>query len=266
MNPYAFKHLGTARGDARAPAISHMKMLAVTPPKPPLKLCSPPRFANTRSDVSRTDRHQTQPVGVGADALPHQGLPFAVVNSVSVIVYKASVCRMPTSHSTLRGFICLVIKAAWSPVVDILRTRRWWIWTMQLIMGAGFAGVGLTLPLPMFFQTSLIIFYLVAFASATHDIAADGYYLLATTEKEQAFYVGIRSTFFRVANIFGQGLLVITAGVIQSNTGLPKVNVEVAAKPGTAMIQMPPFRRWQPSPQPMNSSSWSVPRSSKSKF
>lgn len=167
-----------------------------------------------------------------------QGLPFAVVNSVSVIVYKSlGVSNADIAFYTAWLYLPWVIKPLWSPVVDILRTRRWWIWTMQLIMGAGFAGVGLTLPLPMFFQTSLIIFYLVAFASATHDIAADGYYLLATTEKEQAFYVGIRSTFFRVANIFGQGLLVILAGVIQSNTGLPKVNVEVAAKPGTAMIQ-----------------------------
>lgn len=167
-----------------------------------------------------------------------QGLPFAVVNSVSVIVYKSlGVSNADIAFYTAWLYLPWVIKPLWSPVVDILRTRRWWIWTMQLLMGAGFAGVGLTLPLPMFFQTSLIIFYLVAFASATHDIAADGYYLLATTEKEQAFYVGIRSTFFRVANIFGQGLLVILAGYLQSNTGLPMVNLEVSAKPGTALVQ-----------------------------
>ena len=167
-----------------------------------------------------------------------QGLPFAIVNSVSVIVYKSlGVSNADIAFYTAWLYLPWVIKPLWSPVVDILRTRRWWIWTMQLLMGAGFAGVGLTLPLPMFFQASLAIFYLVAFASATHDIAADGYYLLATTEKEQSFYVGIRSTFFRIANIFGQGLLVILAGVIQSNTGLPKVNVEITAKPGVALFQ-----------------------------
>ena len=167
-----------------------------------------------------------------------QGLPFAIVNSVSVIVYKSlGVSNADIAFYTAWLYLPWVVKPLWSPVVDILRTRRWWIWTMQLLMGAGFAGVGLTLPLPVFFQASLIIFYLVAFASATHDIAADGYYLLATTEKEQAFYVGIRSTFFRIANIFGQGLLVILAGVIQSNTGLPKVNLEVTAMPGTALVQ-----------------------------
>lgn len=167
-----------------------------------------------------------------------QGLPFAIVNSVSVIVYKSlGVSNADIAFYTAWLYLPWVVKPLWSPVVDILRTRRWWIWTTQLLMGAGFAGVGLTLPLPVFFQASLIIFYLVAFASATHDIAADGYYLLATTEKEQSFYVGIRSTFFRIANIFGQGLLVILAGVIQSNTGLPKVNLEVTAKPGVALVQ-----------------------------
>ena len=167
-----------------------------------------------------------------------QGLPFVVVNSVSVIVYKSlGVSNADIAFYTAWLYLPWVIKPLWSPVVDILRTRRWWIWTMQLLMGAGFAGVGMTLPLGSFFQASLVLFYLVAFASATHDIAADGYYLLATTEKEQAFYVGIRSTFFRVANIFGQGLLVILAGYLQSNTGLPKVNLEIAAQPGAALVQ-----------------------------
>ncbi len=167
-----------------------------------------------------------------------QGLPFAVVNAVSVIVYKSlGVSNADIAFYTAWLYLPWVIKPLWSPVVDILRTRRWWIWTMQLVMGAGFAGVGMTLPLDSFFQMSLVLFYLVAFASATHDIAADGYYLLATTEKEQAFYVGIRSTFFRVANIFGQGLLVILAGYLQSNTGLPKVELAVAAQPGIALVQ-----------------------------
>src|SRR5690349_19753224 len=108
---------------------------------------------------------------------------------------------------------------------------------MQLLLGAGFAAVGLSLPLPIFFKASLALFYLVAFSSATHDIAADGYYLLATTEKEQAFFVGIRSTFFRISMIFGQGLLVILAGLIQSNTGLPKQQIKVEAKPDAAIVQ-----------------------------
>jgi len=167
-----------------------------------------------------------------------QGLPFAVVNTVSVIMYKGlGVSNADIAFYTAWLYLPWVIKPLWSPVVDILRTRRWWIWGMQLLLGAGFAAVGLTLPLPIFFQASLAVFYLVAFSSATHDIAADGYYLLATTEKEQAFFVGIRSTFFRISMIFGQGLLVMLAGLIQSNSGLPGPKLHVEAKPDTVIIR-----------------------------
>jgi PAT family beta-lactamase induction signal transducer AmpG len=121
--------------------------------------------------------------------------------------------------------------------VDLLGTRRKWVWLMQLIIGAALAGVALSVPMPDFFRWSLAFLWLLAFSSATHDIAADGYYLLATTEREQAFFVGIRSTFYRIAMISGQGLLVIFAGFVQSHTGLPKVELQVAAQPGAAIVQ-----------------------------
>jgi len=109
---------------------------------------------------------------------------------------------------------------------------------MQLLIGGGLAGVALTIPTSSFFQYTLAFFWLLAFSSATHDIAADGFYLLATTEKEQAFFVGIRSTFYRVATIFGQGLLVILAGYIQSHTGLPKVSIEIEANPSAPVAEL----------------------------
>jgi len=168
-----------------------------------------------------------------------QGLPFAVVNTVSVILYKSlGVSNTDIAFYTAWLYLPWVIKPLWSPAVDILRTRRWWIWGMQLLLGAGFAAVGLSLPLPSFFKASLALFYLVAFSSATHDIAADGYYLAALTEKEQAFFVGIRSTFFRISMIFGQGLLVILAGLIQTHTGLPEVAIEVTANPKIAVAEL----------------------------
>lgn len=167
-----------------------------------------------------------------------QGLPFAVVNFVSVIMYKSlGVSNADIAFYTAWLYLPWVIKPLWSPVVDILRTRRWWIWGSQLLLGAGFATVGLSLPLPVFFQASLIFFYLVAFSSATHDIAADGFYMLALNEKQQSFFVGIRSTFFRISMITGQGLLVILAGYVQTHTGLPKVEMQVAVKPGVALVQ-----------------------------
>src|SRR5207237_2550975 len=125
----------------------------------------------------------------------------------------------------------------WSPLVDILKTRRMWIWMMQLFIGAGLAGVALTIPTSHFFQYTLSFLWLLSFSSATHDIAADGFYMLATTEGEQAFFVGIRSTFYRISMISGQGLLVILAGIIQTHTGLPKVELQAEARPGTTLVQ-----------------------------
>lgn len=172
-----------------------------------------------------------------------QGLPFAVVNFISVILYKSlGVSNADIAFYTAWLYLPWVIKPLWSPVVDILRTRRWWIWICQLVMGAGFAAVALSLPLPTFFQATLVVFYLIAFASATHDIAADGFYLLALNEKQQAFFVGVRSTFFRLSLITGQGLLVMLAGLIQSHTGLPKVELAVTTRADAPVMRTLPIQ------------------------
>lgn len=167
-----------------------------------------------------------------------QGLPFAVVNVLSVIMYKSlGVSNTDIAFYTAWLYLPWVIKPLWSPVVDILKTRRLWIWGTQLLMGAGFAAVGLSMPLPLFFKATLICFWLLAFSSATHDIAADGFYMLALNEKQQAFFVGVRSTFFRISMITGQGLLVILAGYIQTHTGLDRVQFQVKAEPGVTWVQ-----------------------------
>ncbi len=149
-----------------------------------------------------------------------QGIPYVMVMTVSVIMYK----RLGISNSNIAlytGWLYLpwVIKPLWSPVVDLLKTKRLWIVVMQLIIGAGFAGVALSLPLPGFFKFTLAFFWLLAFSSATHDIAADGFYMLALKDGEQAYFVGIRSTFYRIAMLAGQGLLVIAAGYFERKTG-----------------------------------------------
>ena len=167
-----------------------------------------------------------------------QGLPFAVVNTMSVIMYKSlGVSNTDIAFYTAWLYLPWVVKPLWSPVVDILKTRRMWIWATQLLLGGGFAAVGLSMSLPMFFKATLIFFWLLAFSSATHDIAADGFYMLALNEKQQSFFVGVRSTFFRISMITGQGLLVILAGYIQTHTGLPKVELTVNAKPGAALME-----------------------------
>ena len=114
-----------------------------------------------------------------------------------------------------------VIKPIWSPLVDSLKTKRWWILAMQILVGASLAGVALTLQTDWWLKMSLAFFWLMAFSSATHDIAADGFYILGLTEKEQAFYVGWRSTFYRIGTIFCQGGLVFLAGMLQKHYDIP---------------------------------------------
>ncbi len=149
-----------------------------------------------------------------------EGLPYVIVVTVSVILYKElGISNARIAFYTGWLYLPWVVKPFWSPMVDLLKTRRLWIWGMQLVIGAGFAGVALTLPAPHFFQYSLAFLALLAFSSATHDIAADGFYMLALTEGEQSFFSGIRNTSFRVAMICGQGLLVMLAGAIEARTG-----------------------------------------------
>jgi PAT family beta-lactamase induction signal transducer AmpG len=147
-----------------------------------------------------------------------------MVMTVSVILYKdLGISNTDIALYTSWLYLPWVIKPLWSPVVDLLKTRRLWIWTLQLVLGGGFAGVAMTLPAEDFFRWSLALFWLAAFSSATHDVAADGFYMLALSERQQSFFVGIRSTFYRIANITGQGLLVMFAGALQERTGNPRL-------------------------------------------
>lgn len=149
-----------------------------------------------------------------------QGLPYVAVMTISVIMYK----RLGISNTDIAlytGWLYLpwVIKPFWSPFVDIISTKRRWTLTMQWLIAAAFAGIAFALPTPLWFSLTLAVFWLVGFTSATHDIAADGYYMLALTEHQQSLYVGIRSTFYRVATVIGQGVLVIIAGALETSTG-----------------------------------------------
>ncbi|MEA5126672.1 MAG: MFS transporter [Proteiniphilum sp.] len=149
-----------------------------------------------------------------------EGLPYVAVMVVSVVMYKRfGLSNTDIALYTSWLYLPWVIKPFWSPFVDILKTKRWWIVSMQLFIGAGFAGIAFTLPAPFFLQASLAFFWLMAFSSATHDIAADGFYMLALDDSQQSFFVGIRSTFYRLASITGQGLLVILAGFLEKSTG-----------------------------------------------
>ena len=145
-----------------------------------------------------------------------EGLPYVAVMTISLIMYK----RLGLSNTDITLYtswlyLPWVIKPLWSPFVDIIKTKRWWIVAMQLLIGAALGGVAFTIPGPYWLQGTLAFFWLMTFASATHDIAADGFYMLGLRQHEQAYFVGIRSTFYRIATIVGQGLLVMLAGNLE---------------------------------------------------
>lgn len=149
-----------------------------------------------------------------------QAIPYVVVMTLSVIMYKANgISNTDIALYTSWLYLPWVIKPLWSPFIDMFRTKRFWIIGLQMVIGASLAMVALTTHLPAFFQVSLAVLWLMAFSSATHDIAADGFYMLGLRQQQQAAFVGVRSTFYRLAMIAGQGALVYLAGQLTEKTG-----------------------------------------------
>lgn len=153
-----------------------------------------------------------------------EALPYMMVMMLSSIMY-ANMGLSNTQLALYTSWLYLpwVIKPLWSPVIDCLRTKRWWIITMQALLGVSLAGIAFSINTSFWLQLTLAFFWLMAFNSASHDIAADGMYILALDQKEQAFYVGWRSTFYRIGSIFCQGALVVLAGTLEK-----KYNVRIA--------------------------------------
>ena len=151
-----------------------------------------------------------------------QGLPYVVVMTLAVVMYKnLGVSNTEIALYTSWLYLPWVIKPLWGPLVDLLGRKRRWIVALQFTLGAALAMVALALPAPKFLQLTLAVLWLMAFASATHDIAADGFYMLALPQRAQAAFVGVRSTFYRLSMIAGQGGLVVLAGWLQERSGTP---------------------------------------------
>ena len=149
-----------------------------------------------------------------------QGLPYVLAMTVSVVMYKRlGVSNAAIAFVTSWLYLPWVIKPLWSPLVDLRRTKRWWTLVMQIAGAAALGGIGLALHTPAFVALTLAIFAVMALASATHDIACDGFYMLALSQHDQAAFVGLRSTFYRLAMIAGQGGLVVLAGIFEVRTG-----------------------------------------------
>ena len=148
-----------------------------------------------------------------------EGLPYAFVMIVSVVLYKKlNISNTEIALYTSWLYLPWVIKPLWSPFVDIIKTKRYWIVLTQLVIGASLAGVALTIPTTNALQYTLVFFWLMAFSSSTHDIAADGFYMLGLSSHDQSWFIGIRNTFYRFAILFGQGIIVIIAGQLENIT------------------------------------------------
>ena len=149
-----------------------------------------------------------------------EGLPYFIVNTISVVILK----DLGMDNSRLALLTSLIglpwlVKPLWSPFVDIFKSKRWWIVVMQLCMAVTVAVLALTLPAHSPFTWTLVLFTITGFASASHDIAADGFYMIGLDQRRQSAFVGIRNTFYRIAMVFGQGVLVVLAGFLEKRTG-----------------------------------------------
>jgi MFS transporter, PAT family, beta-lactamase induction signal transducer AmpG len=161
-----------------------------------------------------------------------EGLPYIIVTSLSVVMYKRfGISNSDIAFYTSWLYLPWVIKPLWGPLVDFMRTKKLWILSTQLVIGAALAGIAFTIPIPDFFQFTLAFFWLLAFSSATHDIAADGFYMLALKESQQSYFVGIRNSFYRVAIISGQSLLVILAGQLEGAFSVGSAEFKIVANP-----------------------------------
>jgi len=159
--------------------------------------------------------------------------------TVSVIMYKTmGVSNAALAFWTSVLYLPWVIKPIWSPFVDVISTKRNWVLITQFILGCCFIGVALVVRLPLWFALTLIVLWIIALASATHDIAADGFYMIGLDAHQQTWFVGIRSTFYRMAMIVGQGLIVMLTGYIMSKTGLKPVSITAMAVPPNEIMQV----------------------------
>ena len=152
-----------------------------------------------------------------------EGIPYVVVMTVSVIMYKnLGISNTDIALYTSWLYLPWAIKPLWSPFVDMFLTKRLWVVATQLVISITLVGVAFTISMSSFLVLTLMVFALMAFSSATHDIAADGFYMLGLNEPQQAAYVGIRTTFYRIAMIAGQGAFVVLAGTLEPRIGIPQ--------------------------------------------
>ena len=148
------------------------------------------------------------------------GFPYVIIISVSVLMYKnLGISNEDIGLYTSLLYLPWVIKPLWSPFIDLYGTKRNWFITMQLLISIAFLVVGFIIPTSHFFVLSLAVFWVAAFASASNDVASDGFYMLALRKEQQSFFLGIRSTFYRASMLTGNGLIILLAGYLEHRFG-----------------------------------------------
>lgn len=149
-----------------------------------------------------------------------EGLPYVAIITMSVVMYKnMGMSNTEIAFYTSLFYIAWVVKPLWSPFVDIIKSKRWWILNTQFLLGIGLVLLALFIPTIYYIPATICLFWILAFSSATHDIAADGFYLLGLNAEKQSFFVGIRNTAYRLAILTGQGILIYLAGILEKQTG-----------------------------------------------
>lgn len=141
------------------------------------------------------------------------GMPFVIVNMVAVLMYK-DLGIDETTITFWTGLILLPwsLKPFWSPVMELYKTKKFYVVLTQMLSGVCFGLIALGLHLPSFFAITVALFAVVAFSGATHDIALDGLYMHELDKDTQARYIGWQGAFYNLAKLFATGGLVYLAG------------------------------------------------------
>lgn len=167
------------------------------------------------------------------------GLPFIIVNMVSTLMFRG----LGIDDARIALWTSLIIlpwslKPFWSPLMEMFRTKKFWVVTTQLVSGLGLALTALTLPLPDFFPYAVALMFVIAFSGSTHDIATDGVYITELTKTQQAQYIGWQGAFYNIAKVFAMGGLVYLAGALKERVGIVEAWMIVMGLCGALLFLM----------------------------
>jgi PAT family beta-lactamase induction signal transducer AmpG len=168
-----------------------------------------------------------------------EGIPFFAVSLLAGILYK----RLGLGNDVIALYTKLLLlpwslKPLWSPLLEMFKTKKYFVVLLQLLGGVSLGLIALCLPLPGYFLYTIGLFAVVAFCSSTHDIAADGLYIASLSGKEQAAYAGWQSGFYSVARLFSQGGLIILAGYLEARMDVPHAWMAIFAAMGLILVAL----------------------------